>query len=283
MPYAGTTSILSFNHSIINDTVKELKPRSQSAGNIFSFLLKKKLEKNNKNETSETLRNETVEQTENVKPISIHVPRHLKPINDEQFGHYLAGYIESAGEFNSKQELIIVSLEPTLAYFLKEKIGFGSVKKVSHKHTLQPSIHYPHATPPSSIFPGAPGPHAPYLYECKHNKVDKRQEGWTMDCGEDKYILKISSQKGLIRVINLINGKFRTENKYEEILKNILNQSSYEDFRKKIDFKLNLNPKELKNHWLAGFSDANASFRIKILLHFSPPGPFSSSSSSSRG
>ena len=85
LPYAGTTSILSFNHSIINDTVKELKPRSQSAGNIFSFLLKKKLEKNNKNETSETLRNETVEQTENVKPISIHVPRHLKPINDERF------------------------------------------------------------------------------------------------------------------------------------------------------------------------------------------------------
>ena len=270
MPYAGTTSILSFNHSISNDTVKELKPRSQSAGNIFSFLLKKKLEKNNKNETSETLRNETVKQTENVKPISIHVPRHIKPINDEQFGHYLAGYIESAGEFNSKQELIIVSLEPTLAYFLKEKIGYGSVKKVSHIHTPLPSIHYPHATPPSSILP----PHAPYLYECKHNKVDKRQEGRSMDCGKDKYILKISSQKGLIRVINLINGKFRTENKYEEILKNILNQSSYEDFRKKIDFKLNLNPKELKNHWLAGFSDANARFKIKILL----PGPFSTPS-----
>ena len=36
------------------------------------------------------------------------------------------------------------------------------------------------------------------------------------------------------------------------------------DFKKEIDFKLNLN-KDLKNHWLAGFSESDTSFQIKIL------------------
>ena len=136
MPYAGTTSILSFNHSIINDTVKELKPRSQSAGNIFSFLLKKKLEKNNKNETSETLRNETA--VENIKPVSVHVPKHFKPVNDDQFGFYLAGLIDGNSYFNSKQELVIIfnTLNASLAYYVKKKLGFGSVKKVKNAFIL---------------------------------------------------------------------------------------------------------------------------------------------------
>ena len=81
MLYAGTTPLFSFKHSILNDTVKELKQWSQSAGNNFV----------NQNGTSETLRNETVVKTENIKLISVHVPKHLKPVNDESFGHYLAG------------------------------------------------------------------------------------------------------------------------------------------------------------------------------------------------
>ena len=35
-------------------------------------------------------------------------------------------------------------------------------------------------------------------------------------------------------------------------------------FKNKINFKINLD-KDLKNHWLAGFSDADASFQIKII------------------
>jgi hypothetical protein len=72
------------------------------------------------NGTSETLRNETVS-AENIKAVSVHVPTHLKPINDHQFGHYLAGLIDGYGNFSSKQQLVIVfhSLDASLAYYIK--------------------------------------------------------------------------------------------------------------------------------------------------------------------
>ena len=205
MLFAGTTSIFSFKYSILNDKVKKLKQGSISAGNIFI----------NKFVTSETLCNETVVNTENIKPISLHVPKHLKPITDEQFGHYLAGLIDGDGHFSSKQQLVIVfySLDVSLAYFIKERLGFGNVKKVKNKNA---------------------------------------------------YLLVISSKKGLEKVINLINGKIRTENKFNQITNNILNHDSFLDLKEKISFKLNVST-NLKNHWLAGFSDADASFQIKIL------------------
>ena len=111
----------SFKYSILNDTVKKLEQRSISAGDLYV-----------KDETSETLRNEIVVNTENVKLISVHVPKHLKPLNDDQFGHYLAGLIDGGGYFNSKQQLVIVfhSLDASLAYYIKRRLGFGSVRKV---------------------------------------------------------------------------------------------------------------------------------------------------------
>ena len=204
MLYAGTTPLFSFKHSILNETVKELKQWSQSAGNSFV----------NKNGTSETLRNETVVKTENIKLISVHVPKHLKPVNDESFGHYLAGLIEGSGQFNSTQQLVIEFnfLDASLAYYIKNRLGFGSVKKVKDKNA---------------------------------------------------FLLVISAKKGIEKVIHLINGKLITDNKYNQIIQNILNHRSYADFKKEIDFKLNLK-KDLKNHWLAGFSEADTSFQIKI-------------------
>lgn len=125
MLYAGTTSISSFKYSILNDKVKKLKQWSKSAGNNFKI----------KFGTSETLCNETVVNLENVKPVSVHVPKHLKPLNDEQFGHYLAGLIDGDGHFSSKQQLVIVfhTLDVSLAYYIKEKVGFGNVKKLKIK------------------------------------------------------------------------------------------------------------------------------------------------------
>ena len=204
MLYAGTTPLFSFKHSILNETVKELKQWSQSAGNSFV----------NQNGTSETLRNETVVKTENIKLISVHVPKHLKPVNDESFGHYLAGLIEGNGYFNSTQQLVIEFnfLDASLAYYIKNRLGFGSVKKVKDKNA---------------------------------------------------FLLVISAKKGIEKVIHLINGKLLTDNKYNQIIQNILNHRNYADFKKEIDFKLNLK-KDLKNHWLAGFSEAKTSFQIKI-------------------
>lgn len=152
--YAGTTSILSFKYSILNDTVKKLKRWSISAGNIFII----------KNGTSETLCNEIVVNTENIKSISVHVPKHLKPVSDDQFGHYLAGLIDGDGHFSSRQQLVIVfhSLDASLAYYTKERLGYGSVKKVKNKNA---------------------------------------------------FILVVAAREGIEKVINLINGKIRTENK----------------------------------------------------------------------
>lgn len=238
--YAGTTSLLSFKYSLnpygisfsysyplflfrlvrdeINDTVKKLKRtlmihwrRSKSAGNQrqqrkFASLVG----------TSETLRNET--DTEKVKLISEHVPTHLKPLNDIEFGHYLAGLIDGDGHFSSKQQLVLVfnSLDVSLAYYLKDRLGYGSIHKVKNKNAI---------------------------------------------------ILVIASQKGIEKIINLINGKIRTESKFNQININILNNKNFVQLNKNLNynFKLNNDTFLRDNHWLAGFSDADASFQIKLI------------------
>lgn len=88
--------------------------------------------------TSETLRNETILNTEKVKSVSIHVPSHLKLVNDTQLGHYLAGLIDGDGHFSSKQQLVIVfnSSDSCLAYYLKKRIAYGSVHKVKNKNAV---------------------------------------------------------------------------------------------------------------------------------------------------
>lgn len=172
--------------------------RSQSAGNY------------NKLGTSETLRDEIVTLNEKLKPLSDHVPKHLKPLNDEQFGHYLAGLIDGDGHFSSAKQLVICfdELSVPLAYFLKKKIGFGHVRKVKNKKA---------------------------------------------------YIYCVSCLKGLKIVLSLINNKIRTETKLNQIKNNILLMNENSD-----SFRLNKSD-NLENHWLAGFSDADASFQIKIL------------------
>ena len=68
----------------------------------------------------------------------------------------------------------------------------------------------------------------------------------------------------MLRVINLINGKIRTEIKFNQITNNIFNHAKYAGLKQTISLKLNTD-KDLKNHWLVGFSDAEASFQIKVL------------------
>lgn len=167
--------------------MKKLKQRSKSAGNFIKY-----------KGTSETLCNEIVVNLENVKPISIHVPKLLKPVTDDQFGHYLAGLIDGDGHFSSKQQLVIVfnSLDVSLAYYIKKRLGFGSIKKVKDKNA---------------------------------------------------FLLVIVAREGLEKVINLINGKFRTENKFNQITNNVFNHPKYLELSKKIILNLNLD-KDLKNH-----------------------------------
>lgn len=212
--FAGIPSIWSFEYFIYplkaKDIVKTLKQWRKSAGNLLF-----------RSETSETLRNETVHDTykkETINFLSVHVPKHSKPINDNQFGHYLAGLIDGDGHFSSEQELIIAFhlSDASLAYYVKKRLGFGSVKKVQDKNI---------------------------------------------------FLLIIFSTKGIEKALNLINGKIRTMDKFNQIINNILSYDSYLEYRKTFELKLNLTkgPLALYNHWLAGFSDANASFQIKVV------------------
>lgn len=205
--YAGTTSLQSFKYSIEHDIVKKLKQRSKSAGNISL------LNTNIINGTSETLRNGVLVNSEHVKPISIHVPKHLKPINNEQLGHYLAGLIDGDGHFSKAQQLVIVFSFPDafLAYYLKERLSNCNVRKIKDKNA---------------------------------------------------YILIVSKKEGILSVLNLINGKLRSENRFNQVINNILNNDKYKDLG--INFVMNLT-NDFNNHWLAGFSDADASFQIKVI------------------
>lgn len=150
-------------------------------------------------------------ENENVKEVSEHVPTHLKPKTDEEFGHYLAGLIDGDGCF-ARYTLVIAfnSLDASLAYYIKKRIGYGTVRKVKGKNAV--------------------------LY-------------------------KLSGREGLEKVIDLVNGKLRVQNKIDSLEKNILNL-----FKEPLNLKhkpyLNTSS-NLDNHWLAGFIDADGSFQIK--------------------
>lgn len=217
MLYAGTASLNSSKYSILNDIVKKFELRSKSAGNIFKLniipLVRLNIQLLN-NGTSETLRNGVVVNSENVKIISNHVPKHLKPLNNEQFGYYLAGLIDGIGNFSyNAQQLVIVfsSSDAFLAYYLKGKLGFGNVRKVKDKNA---------------------------------------------------YLLIISSFDNILYIINLINGKLRTEYRFNQVLDMLSSDNRYKD--QNIKFTMDLS-NDFYNHWLAGFSDAEASFQIKII------------------
>lgn len=180
-----------------------MKQKSKSAGNILNII----------DGTSETLRNGIVVNSEYIKNISNHVPKHLKPLNNEQLGHYLAGLIDGDGHFSKIQQLVITFSSPDafLAYYIKKKLGYGAVKKVK---------------------------------------------------GKNAYLLIISKKEGMLNVLNLINGKLRAEHRFNQVINNILSHTKY----KSLDIKFTTNSSgDFNNHWLAGFSDADASFQIKVI------------------
>jgi hypothetical protein len=77
-------------------------------------------------------------------------------------------------------------------------------------------------------------------------------------------LLIVANKKGIETIINLINNKIRTNSKFNQITNNILLNPKYIEFSKTITLSLNTG-NDLQNHWLAGFSDADASFQIKLI------------------
>ena len=76
-------------------------------------------------------------------------------------------------------------------------------------------------------------------------------------------LLIISDNKGIEKVICLINGKFRSVLKFDEISENILSNEKYFHFSKSVVLSLNLD-NSIENYWLAGFSDVNANVEFQI-------------------
>lgn len=130
--YAGTTSKNKFNYYISKNKVKKFKQWSKSAGNLIISKFK------NNNGTSETLRNKTIMNFRTKRWVSVHMPNYLRPISYEEFGNYLAGLIDSSGDINKKKQLIIVfrEIDFSLAYYIKKRIGYGSVKKIKDKNII---------------------------------------------------------------------------------------------------------------------------------------------------
>lgn len=88
----------------------------------------------------------------------------------------------------------------------------------------------------------------------------KKQIGYgTITKIKEKEVIKyvIFSKKGIQKVIELINGKMRTESKYNQLI----------DFVNKYNYEINQLPQDTSsfknNPWQIGFIDADGSFQIK--------------------
>ena len=119
-----------FNYFSLITIVIILKSRFQSAGfkidNIYLYF-----------KTSETTCNK-IKSIEKKIYIPKNVPKQIKPINNEDFGYYLAGLIDGDGHFSNQKQLVIVfhNLDVSLAYYIKKRLGYGSVKKVKNKNAV---------------------------------------------------------------------------------------------------------------------------------------------------
>jgi hypothetical protein len=70
--------------------------------------------------------------------ISDHLIKHNKPETDEEFGYYLAGLIEGDGYFGDHRFEIAFNKEDTfLAYYIKKRIGYGSVLSLKNKNSVR--------------------------------------------------------------------------------------------------------------------------------------------------
>lgn len=77
-----------------------------------------------------------------------------------------------------------------------------------------------------------------------------------------KYVLAKSD--GIIRVIDLVNGKLRTEIKYNQVLYLLNNNNLISQYSK--PFTMNTST-DFNNFWLTGFIDSDGSFQIKTVKH----------------
>lgn len=77
----------------------------------------------------------------------------------------------------------------------------------------------------------------------------------------------MANELGLIKMLDLLKGKIRYNNKFNQIKNNSLTNPKfciYSSFCIKNDVNLN-------NHWLAGFSETGVNFQIKLITKMKKP------------
>lgn len=122
--------LINFNYYSLNTIVTILKLNNRSAGLNLNY---KKFEFN----VSETIHNK-FNSIENIKTVSAIMPKLIRPNNNEDFGYYLAGLIDGDGHFSKNNQLIIAFYikDVSLAYYIKRRLGYGSVRKVKNKKVV---------------------------------------------------------------------------------------------------------------------------------------------------
>uniref|UniRef100_UPI0022383EAE LAGLIDADG endonuclease n=1 Tax=Ramaria cf. rubripermanens TaxID=2016387 RepID=UPI0022383EAE len=110
-----------------------------SAGNPFSFSIGYTISKiNNVNENVEVLFDFDKPLISKEYFISDHLKKHIKPDTDEEFGYYLAGLIEGDGYFgDSRFEIDFHMDDISSAYYIKKRIGYGSVLFLKNKNSVR--------------------------------------------------------------------------------------------------------------------------------------------------
>lgn len=113
----------------INTTTIDMK--GLSAGNLidlYSFTLEKNIEKD-------------TEKDEITHYVSEHFPTHKKPETDTDFGYYIAGLIEGDGYLGKRGiEIVFHEKDVNTAFYIKKRIGYGSISKVKDKKAYKLSI-----------------------------------------------------------------------------------------------------------------------------------------------
>src|SRR6267154_1401749 len=112
-------SIIFLVHSVIILLGKIQIENEQSAGNF---------------DISEKINN----LIQGIDHISDHLIKHNKPETDEEFGYYLAGLIEGNGNFGDHRfEIAFTKEDAFLAYYIKKRIGYGSVLNLKNKNYVR--------------------------------------------------------------------------------------------------------------------------------------------------
>jgi hypothetical protein len=97
------------------------------------------MSKSTEQSTKFTSMMQTKDRNDSRKPVSIHAPKAKKPQTQEEFGHFLAGLIDSDGSI-AKPGYVQVDFHTndiSVAYYIKKMIGYGKVSQEKKRFSVR--------------------------------------------------------------------------------------------------------------------------------------------------